>query len=156
MQNDSKPVVCNFFYFYYKRSIMKQLLFALLLIVACPVITMAQCSIYADDQTGAFGAGFNNDNKPTTMQECVDLAKKMCKDKGGKNCTLLDQSVKTGWYALISGTKADGRIYFQGGSGYSTKREAEEAVRKKYKDGGGANADGVEVVTWYAYANPKN
>jgi hypothetical protein len=57
---------------------------------------------------------------------------------------------------MISGKKSDGRNYFQGGDGYSSKSEAENSVRAKYRADGGVNASSVEVVTWYSYSNVKN
>ena len=134
---------------------MKQLI---LIAIGCLLGASAsygQCVIYADDNTGAFGAGYNNDNKPTTYKECTDLAIKECKSKGGNNCTFFYKSAKTGWWGVISGKKQDGRNYFQGGDGYSSQSEAERAVRKKYRDDGGADADNVKVVTWYTYSNVK-
>jgi hypothetical protein len=61
---------------------MRTLFFMLILLGAFSA--RSQCVIYADDNSGAFGAGYNNDNMPTTFRECEDLAKKMCRDKGGQ------------------------------------------------------------------------
>ncbi len=116
----------------------------------------SQCVIYADDNTGAFGAGFNNDNTPTTFRECEDVAIKTCREKGGKSCTELYRSSKKGWWGIINGQKSDGRNYFQGGDGYSSKTEAENAVRAKYRADGGVNATSIQVYTWYSYSNVKN
>ena len=134
---------------------MKKLLFILILWGISPVVTHAQCAIYADDNTGAFGAGFNNDNLPTTMQECIDVAIKKCKQEGGTNCTVLFKGTKSGWYGLISGFKADGRRYFQGTDGCKSKTEAENAARKAYINGGGTDPYKVQIYTWYAYSNVK-
>lgn len=119
------------------------------------LVSNAQCVIYADDNTGAFGAGYNNDNAPTTYKECEDVAIKTCKEKGGANCTLLYKSSKSGWWGIITGQKSDGRNYFQGGDGYGSKEEAEREVRRKYKADGGVNADYIKVYTWYSYSNVK-
>ena|GEM_PF-6884478 len=134
---------------------MKAIFFVLILCLTGGFLSYGQCVIYACDNTGAFGAGFNNDNAPTTWKECEDYAIRMCKEKGGTKCTELYRSTKAGWWGVISGQKADGRNYFQGGNGYATKAEAENEVRKKYRQDGGVNADKVQVVTWYAYSKVK-
>jgi hypothetical protein len=90
----------------------------------------AQCVIYADSETGIFGAGYNNDNAPTSFEECRTEAIKGCRNRCGQNCTLLYQGEKKGWWAVISGRRSDGKIYIQGGDGYSSKSEAEYALRK--------------------------
>lgn len=126
-------------------------------LVAGSLGSYGQCVIYASDQTGAFGAGYNNDNQPTTWQECTDYAIKKCKESGAKDCTFLYKSSKTGWFGLITGEQAStGRIFFQGGDGYGSKSEAENAVREKYRKEGGKNPYSVQVYTWYAYSNVKN
>lgn len=135
---------------------MKHLLLIGILMLVLNASASGQCVIYADDNTGAFGAGFNNDDAPTTFQECKDIAIKGCKNNGGQNCTFLYQSAKAGWWGMISGKKADGRNYFQGGDGYSSKSDAESAIRKKYRDSGGIDVNTVKVVTWYSYSNVKN
>jgi hypothetical protein len=135
---------------------MKRILFSLLLCTAGFLFSKGQCVVYACDNTGAFGAGFNNDNTPTTYQECTDFAIKLCKEKGGTACAFLYKSAKAGWWGVINGKKTDGRNYFQGGDGYASKAEAEEKVRAAYKAGGGANADNIKVYTWYSYSNVKN
>ncbi len=134
---------------------MKNVLFLILLSLVFKQYAVAQCVIYACDQTGAFGAGFNNDNQPTSMQECTDFAVRECKAKGGKDCTFLYKSTKAGWWAFVNGTKSDGRNYFQGGDGYATQAQAESAVRAKYKEGGGTNASTIKIYTWYVYSNPR-
>ena len=134
---------------------MKTILAILILWIISPVVSNAQVVIYADDQTGAWGAGYNNDNKPTTMKECTDLAIKMCKSKGGKDCTLLHKSTKQGWCAMVSGKKKDGRNYFQGVDGCKTKEEAERTVRNKYLSDGGVDSKDLEIKSWYAYSNEK-
>ncbi len=125
------------------------------LLIAFSAPSSAQCVIYADDNTGAFGAGYNNDNAATTYRECEDVAKKMCREKGGTSCTELYRSSKKGWWGIINGQKSDGRNFFQGGDGYSSQSEAERQVRNKYRQDGGANADNVKVYTWYSYSNVK-
>jgi hypothetical protein len=127
-----------------------------MLILSGAISARCQCVIYADDKTGAFGAGYNNDNMPTTFRECEDVAKNMCREKGGNSCTELYRSSKKGWWGIINGQKSDGRNYFQGGDGYSSKTEAENAVRAKYKADGGLNAGSIPVYTWYSYSNVKN
>lgn len=135
---------------------MKQILIIALLCFLCKGQSFGQCVIYACDNTGAFGAGFNNDNAPTTFEECKAEAIRGCKNHGGTDCTFLYQSAKAGWWGLINGKKSDGRNFFQGGDGYSSKSEAESAVRKKYRDDGGVGADNIQVYTWYSYSNVKN
>ncbi len=135
---------------------MKRTFLFLTICLFSAIISNGQCVIYACDNTGAFGAGFNNDNAPTTFKECEDYAIKLCKEKGGTSCTELHRSSKKGWWALINGKKSDGRNFFQGGDGYSSKVEAEREVRKKYKNDGGVNAENIQVYTWYSYSNVKN
>jgi len=135
---------------------MKRILFSLLCCIAASLFSKGQSVIYACDNTGAFGAGFNNDNAPTTYHECTDMAVKLCKQNGGTNCTLLYKTAKAGWTGFITGKKADGRNYFQGGSGYASKAEAEEKVRAAYKADGGVEAATIKVYTWYSYSNVKN
>lgn len=134
---------------------MKHLLLLGFFMLVLPSAGSAQCVIYSDNRTGAFGAGYNNDNTPTSFNECRDVAIKECRNKGGQNCTLLYQSEKKGWWAVINGRRSDGKIYIQGADGYASKSEAENAVRKKYEQGGGLNANAVEVYAWYVYANVK-
>ncbi len=134
---------------------MKKVIIFLVLILSGSFYSNGQCVIYADDNTGAFGAGFNNDNAPTTYRECEDVAKKLCREKGGTNCTELYRSAKKGWWGIINGQKSDGRNFFQGGDGYSSKSEAEDAVRTKYRNDGGMNAGSIQVYTWYSYSNVK-
>ena len=134
---------------------MKQLVFIALLCLVRPAVSQGQCVIYACDNTGAFGAGFNNDNAPTTFDECKMVAIRECKSKGGTNCTLLYQSAKAGWWAIINGKKKDGRNFFQGSDGNSSKSAAEKSVRDKYRSEGGADADNIHVYSWYAYSNVK-
>ena len=134
---------------------MKQLLIIALLSFGGYSESHAQCVIYACDNTGAFGAGFNNDNAPTTYAECETVAKKLCKEKGGTSCTELYRSSKAGWWGMINGKKKDGRNYFQGGDGYASKSDAERAVREKYRNDGGADANTIQVYTWYSYSNVK-
>ena len=134
---------------------MSKIFFIILLSFAAAINSHGQCVIYACDNTGAFGAGYNDDNKPTTYDECKSVAIRECEGKGGTNCTLLYQSAKAGWWGLINGKKSGGRNFFQGGDGYSSKNEAEEAVRRKYRDDGGLDADNVRVYTWYSYSNVK-
>ena len=134
---------------------MKQLIFLALICFFCNTQSHGQCVIYACDNTGAFGAGFNDDNKPTTYEECKVVAVKGCKDHGGTDCTLLYQSSKKGWWGIINGKKSDGRNYFQGGDGYASKSDAESAIRRKYIDGGGVNGNSIPVTTWYSYSNLK-
>ncbi len=134
---------------------MKQLFFLFLLFALSPFYSRAQCSIYVSDATGAFGAGYNNDNAPTTIQECRDVAIKACREKGGTNCVVMKESYQSGWWGFANGQKADGRNYFQGIGGASSKSEAEAKVRQAYREGGGAGADKIPVYTWYAYSNPK-
>ena len=135
---------------------MKMRILFFMLILSGAFSARCQCVIYADDNTGAFGAGYNNDNMPTTYRECEDVAKRECREKGGSNCTELYGSSKKGWWGMINGKKSDGRNYFQGGDGYSSKTEAENAVRAKYRNDGGLNASSIPVYTWYSYSNVKN
>ena len=134
---------------------MKKVFTFLALCLLSGFFSHGQCVIYACDNTGAFGAGFNNDGKPTSMQECEDYALKLCKQEGGTNCTFLYKSTKAGWWAMIKGKKADGRNFFQGSDGNSSKSEAENAVRNKYRQDGGVNADNIKVTTWFVYSNLK-
>ncbi len=135
---------------------MKKTFVLLAICLFSAIFSNGQCVIYACDKTGAFGAGFNNDNAATTFKECEDYAIRVCKEKGGKTCTELYRSSKKGWWALINGQKADGRNFFQGGDGYPSKDVAEREVRKKYKNDGGVNAENIQVYTWYSYSNVKN
>src|SRR5690349_3877072 len=100
---------------------MKHLLFIGILLLSMNATASGQCVIYSDDNTGAFGAGFNNDNAPTTFRECKDEALKQCRNHGGQDCEVLLQGSSGGWWAIISGRKSDGRVYFQGCDGYKTK-----------------------------------
>ncbi len=134
---------------------MKKILLLALLCFIGMARSKGQCVIYACDNTGAFGAGYNDDNKPTTYQECTDVAQKLCKEKGGTDCTLLYKSAKSGWWGIINGKKSDGRNFFQGGDGYDSKSDAEREIRKKYRNDGGVNADNITVYTWYSYSNVK-
>ena len=134
---------------------MKKIIILLALCMLSGFLSHGQCVIYACDNTGAFGAGYNDDGKPTSMQECVDVALKLCKEKGGTNCTVLYKDNKAGWCAIVNGQKADGRNFFQGGDGYSSKNEAENTVRNKYRQDGGVNADNIKVYSWYVYSNLK-
>lgn len=134
---------------------MKRILFTGIISLFFCSFSFGQCAIYACDNTGAFGAGFNNDNTPTTMQECKDMAYKLCKEKGGTDCTLLHETTKAGWCAIINGQKSDGRNFFQGIDGESSQSAAENTVRKKYKDGGGVDAENIKIYSWYSYSNVK-
>ncbi len=135
---------------------MKKLIFLAIICLFSKTQSFGQCVIYACDQTGAFGSGFNNDNNPTTYAQCKEVAIKGCREHGGTSCTFLYQSAKPGWWGMINGKKADGRNFFQGGDGYSSKSEAEREVRKKYRADGGVDADNIQVYTWYSYSNLKN
>jgi len=134
---------------------MKTILLIFVLCVSFSAFSYGQCVIYVDEETGAFGAGFNNDGTPTSIQDCKDMAIKLCKENGGSNCKLLYQSNKQGWWAFITGLNQSGELYFQGIDGAETKSEAENEVRKKYRQGGGKNPDDIKVYSWYVYSNPK-
>lgn len=135
---------------------MKSILLILLFLFIYPFFLKAQCAIYICPETGAFGAGYNIDGEPTSMQECIDLALKMCEERGGPDCEcqLLAKSNDSGWYAFISGRKEDGYL-FRGQKAANTKEEAEEAARASYKSLGGLNADNIKIYSWYVYSNPK-
>ena len=134
---------------------MKTILLIFVICMSFHAVSFGQCVIYVDNETGGFGAGYNNDNTPTSLQECADLAIKLCKEKGGTNCTLFYNNNKLGWLAFIAGSKATGEHYFQGIDGMSSKSEAESAVRTYYRNGGGINADDIQVYSWYVYSNLK-
>ncbi len=134
---------------------MKKLLILIFFCASVSKFLNAQCVVYTCDKTGAFGAGFNNDNEPTSYQDCEDYAYKLCRDEGGTACTFMYKSTKSGWWGFISGHKSNGNLFFQGGDGYSSQSEAEREVRKKYRDRGGYDAENAEVVTWYCYSNLK-
>ena len=134
---------------------MKNVMIILLFLVISRFYAHGQCVIYVDRNTGAIGAGFNNDNVPTTFKECQDFALKNCKERGGTNCTEVFRSAKQGWWAIIIGWTSDGRALIKGNNGYSSKIEAENKVRNYYKMDGGVDADNIQVLTFYAYSNVK-
>ncbi len=134
---------------------MKKLFFFSVIFLLMTNLSRAQCVIYACDNTGSWGAGYNNDNAPTSEKECTDVAVKLCKEKGGTACTFLYKSNKAGWWGFINGKKANAANFFQGGDGYQSKTEAETSVRSKYRSSGGMDADNIKVYTWYVYSNPK-
>lgn len=134
---------------------MKKLLLFAVVYLFSAALTQGQGVLYACDKTGAWGAGYNNDNAPTTEQECVNVAISGCKNHGGTNCTLLYKSNKAGWWGFVSGKTASGLIFFQGIDGCASKAVAENTVREKYKAQGGIQANDIKVYTWYVYNNPK-
>ena len=134
---------------------MKTILLIFVICLSFNTVSLGQCVIYTDDETGAFGAGFNNDGSPTSMQECEDMAIKLCKEKGGTNCTFLYKSDAAGWWAFINGSDKTGQPFFQGVYGMASKSEAESAVREKYRNEGGVDADNIQVYSWYVYSNLK-
>lgn len=133
----------------------KKLFLVLFFFASVSMLTKAQCVIYSCDETGAFGAGFNNDNAPTSYQECEDYAIKLCHENGGTDCAFLYKSTKSGWWGFINGHKSDGRIFFVGVDGHSSQSEAEREVRRQYREDDGYDAENVKVYTWYAYSNLK-
>ncbi len=133
---------------------MKRVLLAALIGIFLPLCSHGQYVVYICEKTGAFGAGFNNDNMPTTYKECAEFAKRKCEEAGGTECRQLAKSTKQGWCALVTATQGD-VLMVQSVEGHASKASAEAAVREKFRAKGGLNSDEVAVACWYAYSNLK-
>lgn len=124
-------------------------------IVFTPICSQAQCMIFGDYKTGAFGIGFNNDNARTSYQDCEDYAMKICRQNGSSDPTFLYKGNKKGWCAFVSGNSSDGKTMFKWGDGFSSKGEAESSVKEAYASAGGTKPDLVKIYTFYCYSNLK-
>jgi hypothetical protein len=133
---------------------MKRMIF-LAFSLCCAFYAQAQCAIYADNQLGVFGAGYNKDNKPTTWEQCSQEALKNCQASGGKNCVLVKKIDKAGWCAIVKGNLQDGRFLFQGADGASSQRKAEQIAKERYRLAGGVKVINAKVYSWRVYAPPK-
>jgi len=133
---------------------MKKILLVVLTAICSPKYSHGQYVIYICEKTGVFGAGFNNDNMPTTYKECADFAKRKCEEAGGTECRQVAKSRKQGWCALITATQGD-ILMVQSVEGHDSKAGAEAAVREKFRAKGGLNSDDIAVYSWYAYSNLK-
>lgn len=113
---------------------------------------LAQCVVYTCEKTGAFGGGYNNDNTPTSFQECTDMALKTCREKGGTHCELMHQSDVAGWWAIAMGNTTDDKYLWQGVQGEASQYEAEQHVKQEFAK---ANGFDPQVFSWYVYSNVK-
>src|SRR5258706_9650307 len=93
-----------------KIKSMKKLLFTLLLIVCLALSNaQAQCAVYFEEETGIWGAQWDNGKPPyATIDEVKAAAKKSCEGSGGKNCQLFYAGFETGWWVVVLGKARKG------------------------------------------------
>jgi hypothetical protein len=127
-----------------------------ILLLAAPFCGRSQCVVYTSKTGNGFGAGYNSDGGPTSYKECEEYAQRKCREAGSGACEELYRSNKAGWFGMAIGQHVStGKWLFQGGDGFSSKSEAETAVRQKYRNNGGYDPSSVHVYTWYVYSNLK-
>jgi hypothetical protein len=136
-------------------------LFFIFFLVACFAFSdaQAQCAVYFEEETGAWGAQWDNGKPPyATMDQVKEAAKKKCEEVGGKNCQLLYSGYQTGWWVVIRGrvyqNNKDGHmckvILVPGENTPEVQAAAEKAAIKSFIDDGGIRPTSSEdVKSWY-------
>lgn len=119
----------------------------------------AQCAIYYEEETGIWGAQWDNGKPPfATMDQVKDAAKKKCEEFGGKSCKLLYSGWQTGWWVVIRGrahyNNKDGYLVkvmrYEGQNSLVVQAAAEEAAIKAFiNDGGKMSTNSEDVKSWY-------
>ena len=119
----------------------------------------AQCAIYYEEETGAWGSQWDNGKPPyATMDQVKEAAKKKCEDVGGKNCQLLYSGFETGWWVVIRGkahhNNKDGYLFkvmlYKEPNTFEGQIAAEKAAIKAFMDDGGNRPTNSEdVKSWY-------
>lgn len=134
---------------------MKNFICSALLAMAGAGTANAQCMLVADKSTGNWGVGYNNDGQPTSYAQCKEVAQQSCYAQGGSDCVQVYQGIEQGWWAAISGVRANGELLVEFVKGKDSEYAAEMAVRKEYGAKGGLNAENVAAYGWYVHNNLK-
>lgn len=130
-------------------------------LVACFAFgnTSAQCAIYYEEETGIWGAQWDNGKPPyATMDRVKEAAKNKCEDLGGTNCLLLYSGYETGWWVVIRGKAhvngKDGYLFkvmlYTGEDTWVAQMEAEKEAIKSFMDAGGSRPTNKDdIKSWY-------
>ncbi len=140
---------------------MKKLLFTLLLIVCLALSNaQAQCAVYFEEETGIWGAQWDNGKPPyATIDEVKAAAKKSCEGSGGKNCQLFYAGFETGWWVVVLGKARKGNeegyhlfrvMYFETENTAEAKAAAEKrAIEVFMEQEGNRPTNSENVQSWY-------
>lgn len=127
---------------------MKHVLVLLILVFATSS-AWGQCAIYVSDN-GPWGAEYIGDTDPkASMDEVKKLALQRCNGNGGTNCHLLYSSYESGWYGLLRGYRADGRILYEVVYGQSSESNARQNLLKLFARDNGVRPDTDRMKIWH-------
>lgn len=126
------------------------MLFLAIVLMAGIHFAQAQCAIYVCPNTGAWAGSYYDGNPPfLTMEQTKQEAKKECQKSGGTNCQyFFSDNCRDCWYAFIISNDGYTLNYYAVWSGIS-RADAEEQVRKGYRDNNGVAYSSARVTTWY-------